>query len=164
MKKIIVLLLLCVCFSFINVACAQTAAKAAYAEIGGPGLASVNFDTRFAKKEDGFGGRIGIGGFSIGDGVGDHVGIVTVPVGLNYLVGKDHKNYFELGAGFTYVSAKATAKTSSKNFHSSFGNATLGYRLAPARGGFFFKAEITPVFGDGFFIPYFAGLGFGYKF
>ena len=164
MKKIIVLLLLCVCFSFVNVTYAQTAAKAAYAEIGGPGLASVNFDTRFAKKEDGFGGRIGIGGFSVGDGVGDHVGIVTIPVGLNYLVGKDHKNYFELGVGFTYVGGKASAGDGSANFNSSFGNITLGYRLAPERGGFFFKAEITPVFGDGFFIPYFAGIGFGYKF
>ena len=163
MKKIIVLLLLCVCFSFVNVAYAQTAAKAAYAEIGGPGLASVNFDTRFAKKEDGFGGRIGIGGFSIGNS-GDRVGIFTVPVGLNYLIGKDHKNYFEIGAGFTYVNAKATVNSSSDNFSSSFGNLTLGYRLAPEKGGFFFKAEITPVFGDGFFIPYFAGIGFGYKF
>ena len=164
MKKIIVLLLLCVCFSLVNVTYGQAAAKAAYAEIGGPGLASVNFDTRFAKKEDGLGGRIGIGGFSISDGVGDHVGIVTIPVGLNYLIGKDKKNYFELGVGFTYVGAKASANDGSTNFHSSFGNITLGYRLAPERGGFFFKAEITPVFGDGFFIPYFAGIGFGYKF
>src|SRR5664279_3560370 len=158
MKKIIVLLLLCACFNFVNVTYAQTAAKAAYAEIGGPGLASVNFDMRFAKQEDGFGGRIGIGGFSIGNS-GDRVGIVTVPVGLNYLIGKDKKNYFELGAGFTYVHAKATTNSSSANFHSSFGNLTLGYRLAPEKGGFFFKAEITPVFGDGFFLPYFAGLG-----
>ena len=163
MKKIIVLLLLCASFNFGNVTYAQTAAKAAYAEIGGPGLASANFDIRFAKREDGFGGRVGIGGFSIGNS-GDRVGIVTVPVGLNYLIGKDHKNYFEIGAGFTYVGAKATSNSTSENFHSSFGNLTLGYRLAPERGGFFFKAEITPVFGDGFFIPYFAGIGFGYKF
>jgi len=162
MKKIIVLLLLSACFSFVKVN-AQTAAKAAYAEIGGPGLASVNFDSRFARKEDGFGGRVGIGGFSIG-GSGDRVGIITVPVGVNYLIGKDHKNYFEIGAGFTYVGAKTTANSTSENFHSSFGNLTLGYRLAPERGGFFFKAEITPVFGNGFFIPYFAGIGFGYKF
>ena len=29
-----------------------------YAEIGGPGLASANFDMRFSQNEDGFGGRI----------------------------------------------------------------------------------------------------------
>ena len=27
-----------------------------------------------------------------------------------------------------------------------------------------FKAEITPVFAKGIFVPYFGGLGFGYKF
>jgi hypothetical protein len=155
MKKIALLLL--VCSAFLNVACAQKAAKAAYVEIGGPGLASANFDMRFANKEDGAGFRLGVGGFSV-----NGVSIVTVPLGLNYLIGKDKKNYFEVGAGFTYVSAKSN--TGSKTFKSSFGNVTLGYRLAPARGGFFFKAELTPVFGDGFFIPYYGGLGFGYKF
>jgi hypothetical protein len=162
MKKTIIILL--ICSAFFNVSYGQTAAKAAYAEIGGPGLASANFDIRFAKKEDGFGGRVGIGGFSIGDGAGEHLSIITVPVGLNYLIGKDKKNYFEVGVGFTYVGAKSKDQFASDNFHSSFGNITLGYRLAPERGGFFFKAEITPVFGDGFFIPYFAGIGFGYKF
>jgi hypothetical protein len=162
MKKIILLLVVSLCF--LNLTYSQQAAKAAYAEIGGPGLASVNFDTRFSKTENGFGGRVGIGGFSISSGFGDHVGILTVPVGINYLLGKDNKNYFEIGAGFTYVNAKASSTDDSQNFNSSFGNLTLGYRMAPARGGFFFKAEITPVFGKGFVLPYFAGVGFGYKF
>ena len=141
---------------------AQKSAMAAYAEIGGPGLASANFDMRFAKKEDGLGWRVGVGGFTINDGFGDNTSIFTIPVGINYLLGKDEKNYFEIGAGFTYISAKGN--TGGGNFNSSFGNLTLGYRHAPAAGGFFFKAEITPVFGKGFFIPYYAGLGFGYKF
>jgi len=156
MVKIIVLLL--VSSTFLNVIYGQKAAKAAYAEIGGPGLASANFDMRFAKREDGFGGRVGIGGFSI-----DGTSILTVPVGLNFIIGKDQKNYFEIGAGFTYISAK-DRDFSSDNFSSSFGNLTFGYRLAPERGGFFFKAAITPVFGSGFFVPYYAGIGFGYKF
>ncbi len=164
MKKIILVLLLVACYTFSGITYGQTPAKAAYAEIGGPGLASANFDMRFAKREDGIGGRIGIGGFSINDGDDDRVGIITVPVGLNYLLGKDHKNYFKIGLGFTYIGGKSKDDFESDNFHSSFGNITLGYRLAPEKGGFFFKAEITPVFGSGFFIPYFAGLGFGYKF
>ena len=162
MKKII--LLLVVTTTFINVMYAQKAAKAVYAEIGGPGLASANFDMRFAKKEDGFGFRVGIGGFSLSDGFGDRAGILTVPVGLNYLIGKDQKNYFEVGAGFTYINGTSGSDFGSDNFSSSFGNLTLGYRLAPAKGGFFFKAQITPVFGSGFFIPYYGGIGFGYKF
>lgn len=156
MKKILALLV--ITSTFVNVMYGQKAAKAAYAEIGGPGLASINFDSRFAKKEDGFGGRVGIGGFSV-----EGTSVVTVPIGLNYIVGKDGKNYFEFGAGFTYLSAK-NRDFSSDNFSSSFGNLTLGYRMAPENGGFFFKAEITPVFGNGFFVPYWAGIGFGYKF
>lgn len=156
MKKIIVLLV--VSSAFLNVTYGQQAAKAAYVEIGGPGLASANFDMRFANKQDGAGFRIGVGGFSI-----DGIRIITVPVGLNYLIGKDKKNYFEAGAGFTYINL-STKNTGSKSFKSSFGNVTLGYRYAPAKGGFFFKAELTPVFGDGFFTPFYGGLGFGYKF
>ncbi len=139
-------------------------AKVVYAEIGGPGLASANFDMRFSHQEDGLGGRVGVGGFSLSDGGGGHASIFTVPVGVNYLLGKDGKNYFEVGAGFTYIGGTSKSDFSSDNFSSSFGNLTLGYRLAPANGGFMFKAQITPVFGKGFFIPYYAGLGFGYKF
>ncbi len=138
--------------------------KAVYAEIGGPGLASANYDMRFSQNDDGFGGRIGVGGFSLSDGFGSRASIFTVPVGVNYLLGKDGKNYFEVGAGFTYIGGSSKDEFNSDNFSSSFGNITLGYRLAPANGGFMFKAQITPVFGSGFFIPYYAGLGFGYKF
>ena len=154
MKKIISLFVFVSIFTEMY---GQSAAKAVYAEIGGPGLASANFDMRFQPREDGFGFRVGVGGFAI-----DGANILTVPVGINYLIGKDQKNYFEIGAGFTYINAKDTY--ASDNFSSSFGNLTLGYRLAPANGGFFFKAAITPVFGSGFFIPYYAGIAFGYKF
>ena len=157
MKKIIGLLI--VSLTFITATYGQSAAKAVYAEIGGPGLLSANFDMRFANKENGAGFRVGVGAFSV-----NSTSVVTVPLGLNYLIGKDKKNYFEVGAGFTYLNVKEKNTKSSKNFKSSFGDVTLGYRLAPAKGGFFFKAEITPVFGDGFFIPYFGGLGLGYKF
>jgi hypothetical protein len=138
--------------------------KAVYAEIGGPGLASANYDMRFSPNEDGFGGRIGVGGFSLSDGFGSRASLFTVPLGLNYLLGKDGKNYFEIGAGFTYIGGSSKDDFSSEKFSSSFGNFTIGYRLAPANGGFMFKAQITPVFGSGFFIPYYGGLGFGYKF
>lgn len=143
---------------------AQSTAKAVYAELGGPGLASFNYDMRFKKQEAGLGFRVGGGGFSLSDGIGSHSGVLSVPVGLNYLIGKDQKNYFEVGAGFTYINGSSKDDFSSENFSTSFGNLTLGYRLAPAKGGFFFKAQITPVFGSGFFIPYFGGIAFGYKF
>jgi hypothetical protein len=37
------------------------AAKSIYFEVGGPGLASFNYDTRLTNREDGIGGRLGVG-------------------------------------------------------------------------------------------------------
>ena len=57
------LLILAICISCSASLFAQ--APNIFFELGGPGLASFNFDTRFAKSESGLGGRIGFGGFSI---------------------------------------------------------------------------------------------------
>jgi len=137
----------------------QTAAKSIYFELGGPGLASFNFDTRFTKKEDGIGGRIGVGGFSI-----DGESLLTVPVGLNYILGKDERHYFELGAGATFVNYNSKYFDEEGTFESTFGHLTFGYRLQPKDGGFLFRAAIVPVFNKDGFIPYYAGIAFGYKF
>lgn len=155
MRKIVLLLTLATALS---TAAFSQAAKSVFFEIGGPGLASFNFDTRFGPKEDGFGGRVGIGGFKI-----DEVGIVFIPVGVNYLLGKDGRNYFEIGGGVTPVIA-SDEDADSDNFSSTFGWLNFGYRMQPAEGGFTFRAFITPVFGSGFFIPYYGGVSFGYKF
>ena len=146
-------------FISLNALHAQTAAKSVYAEIGGPGLASVNFDTRFSKTEGGLGGRIGIGGFKV-----DDVGLLTIPVGLNYLIGKDSKNYFEIGAGFTYIHLSNNDEDYNGDFDGSFGHLSFGYRLQPVNGGFTFRAAIVPIFNKDGFVPYYAGISFGYKF
>jgi hypothetical protein len=138
------------------------AAKSVYFELGGPGLASFNFDTRFANKEDGLGGRVGVGGFSLRID-GETEGVVFIPLGLNYLLGKDGKNYFEIGAGVTPVIVSGTSGGDG-NFTSTFGHLNFGYRLQPQRGGFTFRAFITPIFGGFGFIPYYGGVSFGYKF
>lgn len=143
---------------------AQSVPMAVYAELGGPGIMSANFDTRFTKNEDGIGGRIGVGGFVINDDYDGRLSLLTIPVGVNYLIGKDGKNYFEVGAGYTYVNIGARSGDDNGTFESSFGNLTLGYRLAPSTGGFLFKAQITPIFNKNGFIPYYGGIGFGYKF
>ena len=136
-------------------------AKSVYFELGGPGVASFNFDTRFSNKEDGVGGRVGIGGFTIKSD-GESVGVVFIPIGLNYLLGKDGKNYFEIGGGVTPVIASSS--TSGGNFSSTFGHVLFGYRMQPQSGGFTFRAFINPVFGSFGFIPYYGGVSFGYKF
>lgn len=157
MRKIL-LLLITISVSLIVEA---QSAKSINFELGGPGLASLNFDTRFGPKEDGFGGRIGVGGFSLrSDGEG--VGVIFIPVGLNYLIGNDEKNYFEIGAGVTPVFASSTFD--SDNFSTTFGHVLFGYRMQPRKGGFIFRAFISPVFGEFGFLPYFGGVSFGYKF
>ncbi|HMW66031.1 MAG TPA: hypothetical protein PK695_08105 [Chitinophagaceae bacterium] len=152
MKKFFIIL-----FGMIAVSQTSTA-QSVYAELGGPGLASLNFDTRFSKTNGGFGGRVGVGGFSI-----DGSGIVFVPVGLNYLISKDNRNFFEVGAGVTPVFGSGDL-ADGDNFSSTFGHVLLGYRMQPADGGFTFRAFISPVFGSGYFIPYYGGVSFGYKF
>ncbi len=157
MRRIIIALLLPLVFC--AVAIAQTAAKSIYVELGGPGLASVNFDTRFTKTEGGLGGRFGIGGFK-----SEEIGLFTLPVGVNYLLGKDNKNYFEVGAGFTFVNISSDNFDEEATFNSSFGHLTFGYRLQPANGGVTFRAAIVPVISKNGFLPYYAGISFGYKF
>jgi hypothetical protein len=158
MKKIYVLV---VAVSLLSVDMwAQTAAKSIFAEIGGPGVASLNFDTRFNKKEDGLGMRAGFGGFSV-----DGSGVIFLPVGLNYLIGKDGKNYFEVGAGITPIITTGDASIEGDGpFETTFGHLNIGYRLQPPKSGFTFRASINPVFGKKFFWPYYAGVSFGYKF
>ena len=149
---------------------AQKATKAAYVELGGAGIASINYDMRVMKKNDGLGFRVGIGGFSINDGSYKTTALF-VPVGLNYLLGKDNKHFFELGAGATFVSLKEKNtfndpyyQNTNDKFNSTFGHLYFGYRVQPEDGGFLFRAGLTPIFGKGYFIPYWAGVSFGYAF
>ncbi|MBI1344225.1 MAG: hypothetical protein GC171_14980 [Terrimonas sp.] len=160
MKKLFILSLFSLAFLVESHA---QAAKSVYFELGGPGLASFNFDTRFGPREEGLGGRIGVGGFSISSG-SDKYGVVFIPIGLNYLLGNDGKNYFELGGGITPVFSSSNTSSSSDNFSSTFGNILFGYRMQPEKGGFTFRAFINPIFGSFGFIPYYGGVSFGYKF
>jgi len=164
-KQILISILILLLF---NVAYAQKSAKSIFFEIGGPGLASVNYDMRLQNKEDGIGFRVGVGGFSLRDDFynsSQRTGLLTIPVAVNYLLGKDKRNYFEIGAGATYVSLTNEDEFSDDSqFSSSFGHLHFGYRLQPQNGGFTFRAGMTPIFNSNGFIPYYVSLSFGYKF
>lgn len=131
---------------------------AMFFELGGPGIASFNLETRFTGRNDGIGGRIGVGGFKIEDD-----GAIFVPAGLNYLIGKDTKHFFEVGAGFTYVDYTSDVDDDGI-FTTHFGHLTFGYRMQPKTNGFSFRAAIVPIFNKHGFLPYYAGVSFGYKF
>jgi len=167
MKKI--LLVTIVLMGFANFAHSQydkeqaptQGAKSVYFELGGPGLASFNFDFRFGKRQDGLGGRVGFGGAYI-----DGSGAVFIPIGLNYLIGgKDGKNYFELGAGVTpLIASEEFSDDGDGAFTSTFGHILFGYRLQPSTSGFTFRASVSPIFGSFGFFPFYGGVSFGYKF
>lgn len=132
--------------------------KVVFAELGGPGLLSINYDMRFSKTNEGFGFRAGFGGWSIKESK-----LILVPLGVNYITSKNERDYFEAGIGATIVS-NSDKGTGEGPFKSNFGFLNLGYRKQPVDGGYFFKAALVPVFGKGFFWPYYAGVGVGYAF
>ena len=161
---------------------AQNFSKSIYVEAGGIGLPySFSFDTRFHKGTNtGVGGRIGVGGFAIEDEK-----MLTVPLQLNWLLGKD-KNFFEIGIGATFLHYEGyeyqdytcningcfpSGKKYAGDFilpissvNSFMGTLDFGYRRQPVGSGFTWKAAITPVFNNNGFWPLFAGIGVGYKF
>jgi hypothetical protein len=154
---------LCLIITAIFNARGQGPAKSIFFELGGPGVASINYDMRFTKSEDGLGGRVGIGGFSLGNS-NDRTTVLFIPLGVNYITSKNQRNYFELGAGITPVIVSQTFSGDSDNLNSTFGHLSIGYRLQPKEGGFTFRAAITPIFNRNFFWPYYGGISFGYKF
>ncbi len=132
-----------------------------FVELGGQGLLfTANYDTRFSNRRDGLGGRVGIG-YIAADG--DNA--TTVPLSLNYLLGKG-RHFFEIGLGATLLATKASDYSFVFNDNNSdvIGTMSFSYRLQPVDRGFSLRAGLTPVFNKDFFIPYYAGLSLGYSF
>lgn len=138
-------------------------------------LTFVNYDIRLTRgAQDGLGIRAGIGGGTFnnvhtGEGEIIDAGIVTMPVGVNYLVGK-RRSSFEVGIGITPIYVNADAVIVDNEFFTgkawgAVGVLNLGYRFQPLRNGLMFRVDWTSVFGEGGFYGKFWGayLGFGYK-
>ena len=117
-------------------------------------LFTLNYDTRFGKRRNGLGGRIGFGGLG-----GDGVALITVPVSLNYLLGNG-KNLFEIGLGATYANFNDEPIFGNNNL---VGTMAFMYRLQPVKSGFSFRGGLTPIFTSTIIGPY-AGFSLGYTF
>lgn len=136
-------------------------AQNVFVELGGQGLLfTANYDSRFSKRMDGLGGRVGIGYISIG---GDNA--TTVPLSLNYLLGTG-RHFFEMGLGATLLATSGNDNSFlfDENNSNVIGTMSFSYRLQPVDQGFSFRAGLTPIFNKNFFIPYYAGLSLGYNF
>ncbi|MCL7989277.1 hypothetical protein M8998_15105 [Sphingobacterium sp. lm-10] len=139
-----------------------------YVEAGGPGFLSLNYDTRFRQTRNGWGFRVGLGYIDIDDDA-----LFTVPVQINYLLGKNG-NYFEIGGGASLVRNTApmyydyygyNSRGRSRDWETQvMGTLLFGYRRQPVNGGFNFRAGLSPIILDGDFIPYIPHLSFGYSF
>lgn len=145
-------LVLCSCLFIGNNAAAQSdsdsqprSKKNFYIEGGGNALAfSVNYDARFQKRTDGFGYRIGIGGFtSFG---GDGRSLLAVPVQINYLAGKG-AHFFEAGLGATYTTDGFWEDEPIQKKTPVLGTITFGYRFQPVNSGLLLRVGMTPFFG-----------------
>jgi len=142
----------------------RTKSQGVFVEVLGNGLIySVNYDTRFSQRFDGFGGRAGIGYIAI-----EGTRLTTMPFLVNYLFGKE-KHFFEIGVGTTFLAASDNSATigpvGDRERDSAFiGTMSLGYRLEPTDGGFTFRAGITPFFDSSIFWPLWPQVSFGYAF
>ncbi|HEY4875134.1 MAG TPA: hypothetical protein VIH86_06150 [Puia sp.] len=134
--------------------------QAVFAELyGRGGVFSANYDRRFFNRLDGLGFTVGAGYIAI-----DGISLVSIPVTINYLLGKDGK-YFELGAGATYFNARVNSDDdATASGHTIVGTMTIGYRSQPIMGGFMFRAGINPFFFRNTFIPYWPYVSFGINF
>ena len=155
-KILCITLLLCSLSKLSNAQNSETRAQTVFGEFGGNGLVfSANYDTRFQNKQSGVGGRIGVGFFG-----GSGGGVLTFPLGINFLSGKKG-NYLETGLGVTIVTITGE----------DFGGVTgtvivpsIGYRYQPLESGFTGRIVISPLIGtQGGFI-FFAGISAGFKF
>ena len=192
MKNLIFLVAILFSCCSLNAQNEHVVGKIFYGEFFGPGVTmSVNFDARFnAGERLGLGYRIGVGyGF---EGIDDkfiealkefdivefhteflinvHKGVqstfYTVPIGLNYVIGKPQRaSCFEIGAGATFFSKKVTMYTLQyEKAGYAIGYLSFMYRFMPINGGFSFRAGITPIIGTaGDLFPMFA-IGLGYSF
>ena len=93
--------------------------QAIYAEFGGQSLIfSLNYDRRLSRCPDGWGVRVGISALPSYNSAA-----ITFPVGINYLIGRQHK-YFEVGAGTMLGNWQFDSATPK----SIFGTLYFGYR------------------------------------
>jgi len=134
------------------------APQALYLGIGGSGpFLSFNYDRRFMKKVNGPGFTAGLGlwGFS-------GLTVFSVPVSVNYLLGKD-SHFLELAGGVTFLTTGGKLFAGNSNQPRFIFHFNAGYRYQPSRGGFFFRGGISPLFAGGeYVISYY--LGFGHNF
>jgi len=126
---------------------ARTARNAVYLELGGPGLAySLNYE-RYILNDVSLrmGGSYMVWGTS--GSAGHPAWWLAFPIMLNFLGVYAGSHALDLGGGLVmiYCSTDLSSICDDDGLAPK-GGLSLGYRFAPADGGFLFRAAITPLF------------------
>jgi hypothetical protein len=126
--------------------CAQSTFKQndAYFELLGNGIiGSFNYERQLADKP-GLGIRVGLGFYPTENGM------LSIPVGLNYLINlKNQRSFIEAGLGLTMTSEPVTFLDFSGDVYNDgpYGNfiPSIGYRMHTAKS-LMLRFAITPIF------------------
>jgi hypothetical protein len=139
----------------------RTANNAAYVELLGPALLySVNYERTFA---DVYALRIGLEYFSLSatntNGTSASATFLAVPLTFSYLGIGSLKHIFEIGAGGALLyfggSVNTLGNSTSGSAVGGLGTLIFGYRYMPPKGGFMFRAGISPLISStGGFLPW----------
>lgn len=139
--------------------------------LGPGGMLSFHFDSRFKKTINGLGYTIGLGiaPYDLLEESCNEGTVITIPVGLNYLFGKDH--YFEIGAGGALKSGWGTKigclyleDSFFENGESFYAYTLLGYRYQPKSKRLTIRAFISPLFQKYVPIRFWGGASIGIRF
>ncbi len=141
------------------------ATNSVFVEFGGSSiLYAFNYDARIDRTHlDGLGYRFGFGGFAVSE-----FSFFSVPLAMNYLIGKNDK-FFEISGGATFIFGNDYSLYSStvNNFYVA-GSIYFGYRSQPSDGGYQFRAGLPFNFGviegETIALPYPPGISFGFCF
>jgi hypothetical protein len=156
--------------SSVNSNNADESQQSIFFEIAGPsGIYAFNYEKRFGANPGSFGVRAGIGYLPLTKVGGNQESFtfITVPVGVNYLLGGNEK-YLELGLGATYATAETDQVINTSGNDTVTGttfwfNTVVGFRYQSDDGGFQFRIGASPLFGKTSH-PANAYLSFGYSF
>lgn len=154
-----------VLLSLLLLSAAQTFAQArnaAYVEVGGSAIVpSVNYERRVNER---WHGRVGFS-FVSGESEADSDLTFVVPLTASWVSHPSGDHHFEAGGGLTLIAGDAQDFDVSWEDGDEISNlivtGLLGYRYQKPRGGFQFRAVLTPVVVDGGVFPW-GGVSLGY--
>jgi len=144
------------------------ASQVQFEALGPGGLLSFHFDSRFKKADNGIGYTVGFGvaPYELLEKSCNRGGVITIPVGLNYLFGKNH--CIEVGGGGalkfgggTKVYCLYIEDSFFENEESFYAYALIGYRYQPNFKRLTCRVFMSPLFQKSMPVKFWGGASIG---